>query len=83
MQGGHYVLYPIILAKLYGSHGGLTAYTVGYSFQGVASFINTLIIKLLFPNILDFKGVCMLYGIFTILALFLLLFVYKGSKMTN
>jgi len=54
MQGGHYVLYPIILAKLYGSHGGLYAYTLGYSFQGVASFINTLIIKLLLPKILNF-----------------------------
>jgi len=78
-MGCHYVLYPVILAKIYGTHGGVQAYMVGFVFHGVGSMTNTIGVKLLF-NKVGFKGMSFIWGAFCFFSLILLLCVYKGSK---
>lgn len=90
MQGGHYVLYPVILNKMYGTEGGLLAFSVAFTFQGVASLLNLTLIKTLATSDsgldkkpLDFKSICFIYGSLNVFALGLLIFCYKGSKTQN
>lgn len=42
-EGGHFVLYPVALSQMFGPDGGLVAYSIGFSFAGVASLINMII----------------------------------------
>ena len=78
-QGGHYIFFPVILAKLYGTHGGLLGYTVGFTFQAAGSLINTVFVMTLFES-LEFKGISLIYAGFLVISLLILLFVYKGSE---
>ena len=87
MQGGHYVIYPVICNKMYGTEGGILAFSVAFTFQGTASLLNTILIKTLATSDggqdgkpLDFKSICFLYGSLNAFALGLLIFCYKSSK---
>ena len=72
-EGGHFVLYPVILAKFFGPEGGLKAYSVGFSFVGFASITNSFIEPALFKVGFDVKYFCFLYGGLSILSLLLLI----------
>jgi len=78
-MGCHYVIYPLILAKIYGSAGGVQAYMVGLFFHAIGSLSNTVGVKILF-NKIGFKGMSFMWGAFNVFSLILLLTVYKGSK---
>jgi hypothetical protein len=78
-EGGHFVLVPTILAKLFGTDGGMRVFSVGFGFVGVASLINTGIISTVEDSI-GFEGICYVYGSFSILALMLLI-KFKEEKV--
>lgn len=78
-QGGHTIFFPVILAKLYGTKGGLLAYTVGFTFQAASSVIG-IIFNLTLTDTCGFQGISMIYGYFCIASLLILFFVYRGSK---
>jgi len=77
-NGAHHILFPVILAKIYGTHGGLLAYSVGFTFQAASSFLNTLLVKVLYDS-WKFRGLSWLYGGFLMLSFVILVTVYKGS----
>jgi hypothetical protein len=74
-EGGHFVLAPTIYAKLFGADGGIRVYSVGFSFIGLASLINILIIEYLL-EILGFEGICYIYSILSAIALLILIFIF-------
>ena len=75
-EGGHFVLYPVILAKFFGPEGGLKAYSVGFSFVGLASITNSFIEPALFKVGFDVKYFCFLYGSLSIVSLILLIMLF-------
>ena len=78
----HYIFYPVILSKMYGTHGGLLAYSVGFTFVSISTLTNTAMLKFLYDNI-GFKGVSWIYAGLLALALFILIFIYRGSMTKN
>ena len=75
------MLYIIILVKMYGTDGGMKANVVFFTFSGIAAFLNILLNAAIFdPLEMSWNDICRLYGGFCCFALFILLFVYKGSK---
>ena len=44
-EGGHFVLAPTIYAKLFGAEGGIRVYSIGFSFIGLASFVNIFLMQ--------------------------------------
>lgn len=73
------MLVPTILAKLFGTDGGMRVFSVGFGFVGVASLVNTGIISIVEESI-GFEGICYLYGSFSIVALILLV-NFKEEKV--
>jgi hypothetical protein len=47
-EGGHFVLMPTILAKLFGANGGIRLFSVGFGFIGLASVFNIMLVGTLF-----------------------------------
>ena len=45
-EGGHFVLLPTVYAKLFGVEGGLRVYSIGFSFVGIASLINSQLLHM-------------------------------------
>jgi hypothetical protein len=78
-QGGHTIFFPVILAKLYGTKGGLLAYTVGFTFQASASVIG-IIFNVVLTDTCGFEGICFIYSYLCIASLLMLFFVYRGAK---
>ena len=78
-MGCHYLIYPVILAKIYGTSGGIKAYTIGYVFHGIGSLTSTLMVKSLDHKI-GFKGLSWIFGALSTFSLVVLLTLYKGSK---
>ena len=52
----HYIFFPVILSKMYGTNGGLLAYSAGFVFVADASLTNTLMLTYLYPS-MGFKGI--------------------------
>jgi hypothetical protein len=75
-EGGHFVLMPTILAKLFGANGGIRLFSVGFGFIGLASVFNIMLVGTLFSSI-SFPGFCYIYGTFSLISLFILLFYFK------
>lgn len=75
-EGGHFVLVPTVLAKIYGVEGGMRVFSVGFCFAGMGSFINTLLLSLLLTN-LWYEGLCIVYTTMNLIALFYLIFIYR------
>jgi len=75
-EGGHFVIYPVALSKIFGADGGLMAYSIGFSFAGAASLINMTIQPLILEYI-KIKGFCFLYGGCSLYALVLLILATK------
>ncbi len=81
-EGGHFVLAPTICGKLFGAEGGIRVFSICYSFCGVASLINILLIDLLFDKWLKigFEGFCHVYSMTSLISLFILVFIFKEQK---
>jgi hypothetical protein len=73
-------LAPTIYAKLYGPEGGIRVYSVGFSFIGIASFINIFMMEVML-SIIGFGGICYVYGIFSVMALIILIVVFREEKV--
>ena len=43
LEGAHFVLFPTILAKLFGPNGGIRTYSVGFTFIGISSLASILV----------------------------------------
>jgi len=78
-HGSHTIFFPVILAKLYGTKGGLLAYTVGFTFQATSSIIGIIFNVTLDPTC-GFEGISMIYSYMMIGSLLILFFLYRGSK---
>jgi len=78
-RGAHSTLYPVILAKIYGTQGGVLAFIIGYLYDAIGSGGNTLGVKLLFEKV-GFKGMSFIWGTFSIISMIILLTSWKGSK---
>lgn len=77
----HYIFFPVILSKMYGTHGGLLAYSVGFTFVSISTLTNTILVQFFYCTCkLGFKGLSWIYSGFLGVSLFILLFLYKGSK---
>lgn len=50
----------------------MRVFSVGFAFVGVASLINTAVLSTL-EALIDYAGICYLYGIFSIFALIILI----------
>ena len=70
-EGGHFVIYPVALSKIFGPDGGLLAYSVGFSFAGAASLINMTLTPLLLEAI-GIRGLCFLFGACSLYSLLML-----------
>jgi hypothetical protein len=83
--GGHFVLVPTIFAKLFGAAGGIRVYSVGYAFQGIASFVNIFLLDMFLDDTgivaLGYHGFTTIYAILNGVALFLLICVFKEEKV--
>ena len=81
LMGGHFVLHLVILVKLYGTFGGLRAWTVASTCSTCVNFINLGVIRNLYGEgkLLNFTELCGIFGSFNIAVLLVLIFVYKGS----
>jgi len=75
-EGGHFVLMPTILAKLFGANGGIRLFSVGFGFIGLASVFNIMLVGTLFKFI-SFSGFCYIYGAFSLISLFILLVYFE------
>ena len=75
-EGGHFVLAPTIYAKLFGANGGIRVFSVGFCFIGIASLLNIFFVNMLLETI-GFPGFCYLYASFNVVALPILMFVFK------
>ena len=67
---------------MYGTLGGIKAYSVGFSFQGIAAMINFVLVRILMDKI-GYEGLSYIYGGFHICSMIQLLTVYKGSQTVN
>ena len=79
-EGGHFVLLPTILAKIFGANGGIRVFSVAYSFIGIASLCNVGIYDLFF-DIIGFKGICYINATFSLISLLILIFVFKEERV--
>jgi hypothetical protein len=50
----------------------MRVFSVGFAFVGVASLINTAVLSTL-ESIIGYAGICYIYGVLSILALFILM----------
>ena len=86
LEGAHFVLMPTVLAKMFGTEGGMRVFSVGFGFVGVASLVNILFLDLfLEPEsqlYIGFNGLCYIYGSFSIISLLILLTVFKEEKVS-
>jgi len=82
-EGGHFVLYPVILAELYGPNGGPLAFSIAYSFVGFASITNTLIQPLLFTDDRKEMGFSYIFGCMSILSFIMLMLFFKEPVRKN
>lgn len=78
----HLIFYPVILSKMYGTNGGLLAYSVGFTYLAIATLVNTFMLNVMFDRI-GFMGIAWIYAILLVIAFLILIFVYKGSKTNN
>ena len=81
-EGGHFVLMPTALAKIYGVDGGMRVYSIGFCFAGMGSLINALVIVLLLQY-LSYEGLIYIYVTLNILALLYLRLCYKFKKIES
>ena len=85
-EGGHFTILPTVFAKLFGVEGGLRMYSVGFSFVGAASLINSQLINMFldgtFGDVLSYDGFCYLYGLMSLISLVMLLGFFKEEKVT-
>ena len=75
-EGGHFVLAPTIYAKLFGPDGGIRVYSVGFSFIGLASLVNVAMMEYAL-DYTGFEGICYIYSALSLIALLILLLVFK------
>ena len=75
-EGGHFVLVPTVLAKIYGIDGGMRVFSVGFCFAGFGSLINTLLLSILLSP-LQYEGLTIIYTVLNLISLLYLVFVYK------
>lgn len=65
IEGGHFVVMPTALAKLFGPDGGFRTFAIGFGFFSVASIINGLMINKFLDHTgwieLGFGGICYIY----------------------
>ena len=84
-EGGHFVLAPTIFAKLFGPEGGVRVYSVGFSFSGIAPFVNLLLINYFLDDsgifALGYEGFCYMFAVTNLIALILLVFVFKEERV--
>ena len=84
-EGGHFVLAPTIYAKLFGPEGGVRVYSVGFSFSGIAPFVNLLLINYFLDEggivALGYEGFCYMFACTNLIALILLLFIFKEERV--
>ena len=84
LEGAHFTIVPAVLAKLFGPDGGIQAYSVGFSFIGLASLVNIALVSLCLdgPGVLNwgFTGINYFYATMNLIALLLLRLVFKEEK---
>lgn len=80
LEGGHFVLTPTILAKLFGPQNGIRVFSIGFSFIAIAAFVNILITSSPLFELLGFSGLTYLYTCFSSATLIILFFVFKERK---
>ena len=75
---------------MYGIETGLLAFSFAFTFQANSSLLNTFIVKGFATSDdgkdgkpLNFKTINFIYGGMSIIALIVLIFVYKGNKTKN
>lgn len=80
LEGGHFVLLPTILAKLFGANGGIRLFSVGFSFIGIASFTHIFFISVLLP-VIGYSGICYIYACLSAVSLVILFIVFKEERV--
>lgn len=70
-----------MFAKIFGIDGGMRVYSVGFSFVGLASGFNTIVLSTCL-DLLGYEGLIYLYGVFNLAALIYLIFRFKFKKVT-
>lgn len=79
-EGGHFVLIPTILAKLFGPPGGVRVFSVGFAFVGLGSLINFSIITF-FSDSLGYEGIIYLLGSATLASFIYLNCFYREERV--
>lgn len=81
-EGGHFVIMPTILGKLFGSDGGIRVFSVAFSFVGIGSLIHIFFMSVWFDKGFDlgFEGFCHLYSVFSSISLVMLLLLFKEER---
>lgn len=79
-EGGHFVLVPTVLAKIYGIDGGMRVFSVGFCFAGFGSLINTLMLSILLEPF-SYEGLTLVYSGFNLISLLYLVFLYKFRRI--
>jgi hypothetical protein len=78
-EGGHFTLVPSIFQKLFGSEGS-RIFGWGFSFIGIASIIKIGMLHFFFESV-GFDGFLIGYGMFCVLSLFILVFLFEETKV--
>ena len=75
LEGAHFVLFPTILAKLFGANGGIRTWSVGFTFIGISSFFSIGINEILLEKV-GLEGLCFIFATLSLISLLTLIFVF-------
>jgi hypothetical protein len=80
LEGAHFVLFPTILAKLFGANGGIRTWSVGFTFVGIASIISIEINNILLDRV-GLPGLCIIFATLSLISLTTLIFVFQERRI--
>ena len=75
LEGAHFVLFPTILAKLFGANGGIRTWSVGFTFIGISSIASIGINGILLEKV-GLHGLCLIFATLSLISLLTLIFVF-------
>lgn len=78
-EGGHFTLAPAIYKKLFGDEG-VRIFGWGFSFIGIASLLQIVMIEVLF-DFIGFNGILFIHGLLSLIALMILIFYFEEKKV--
>ena len=80
LEGAHFVLFPTILAKLFGANGGIRTWSVGFTFIGISSIASIGINSILLEKI-HLEGLCYIFASLSLISLLTLIFVFQERRI--